>query len=420
MEQTQLFFRFGAALAIGILVGLQREYAHGDPTREMLAGVRTFTLMALLGCTAAFATEALASPWVFVAIFVVLGAMVTVAYSVTAQRGQVGLTTEVAALLTVLAGALCYWDYLPLAAAIGVATTVLLALKLEMKTLVRRITAEDVRATLQFAIVAIIILPVLPNQGIGPPPFDVLNLYKIWLMVVFISGISFLGYILMKVVGPKQGIGLTGLLGGLVSSTAVTLSFSERSQDHPETARPLAIGITVAWTVMFFRVAVEVAALNAALLELLWAPVAAAAAVGLVYCGFLFLRGRAREEGDVAFSNPFELGAALKFGLIYAAILLVARTAQMYLGETGIYASSVLAGLADVDAITVSMAQLSSSAGGLDLGTAARAVVLALISNTVVKGGIVLSSGSPRLRRAILLGLLLMLATGIGVAFLTL
>lgn len=418
MEHTQLFLRFGAALAIGILVGLQREYAHGDPTREMLAGVRTFTLMALLGCAAAFAADALASPWVFVSIFLVLGAMVTVAYSVTARRGQVGLTTEVAALLTILAGALCYWDYLPLAAAIGVTTTVLLALKLEMKSLVRRITAEDVRATLQFAIVAIIILPVLPNQGIGPPPFDVLNPYRIWLMVVFISGISFLGYILMKVVGSRQGIGLTGLLGGLVSSTAVTLSFSERSQDHPEIASPLALGITVAWTVMFMRVAVEVAALNAALLEVLWVPVAAAAAVGLVYCGFLFLRGRTREEGDLAFANPFELGPAVKFGLIYAAILLVARTAQMYLGDTGIYVSSILAGLADVDAITVSMAQLSSGAGGLDLGTAARAVVLALMSNTVVKGGIALSSGSARLRRAILPGFLLMLVTGIVVAFL--
>jgi uncharacterized membrane protein (DUF4010 family) len=374
--------------------------------------------MGLVGCTAAMAADVLASPWPFVGIIFLIGALIVVVYFVSAWRGQVGLTTEVAALVTVLTGALCYWDYLALATALAVATTVLLSLKLEMDIFVQRITREDVYATLKFAVITAIVLPVLPNQAFGPPPLDVLNPYEIWLMVVFISGISFLGYVLIKAVGARQGIGLIGLLGGLVSSTAVTLSFAERSQRETELAKPFALAITVAWTMMFPRVIVEVAALNAALLRVLWLPLAASALVGLAYCVYLYLSQRTREEGDVVVSNPFELGPAVKFGLLYALILLISKAAQTYLGNTGVYLSSIVAGLADVDAITLSMAELSRAAGGVDLITAERAIVLAAMSNTVVKGGIVLTSGSSALRRALLPGFVLMLVTGIGVAFL--
>jgi uncharacterized membrane protein (DUF4010 family) len=418
MEHIELFYRFGVAGAIGFLVGLQREYAHGGPGREIFAGERTLALMGLLGCAAALLTDRLASPWVFVGIVLSIGALVTVAYLVSAWRGRVGLTSEIAALVTVVTGALCYWDYLALAVALAVATTVLLSLKLEMDTFVRRITREDVYATLKFAVITAIVLPVLPDRSFGPPPLDVLNPYKIWLMVVFISGISFLGYLLIKVVGTRQGIGLTGVLGGLASSTAVTLSFSERSQREAGLTKPLALGITVAWTTMFLRVVVEVAALNPALLGLLWLPMAASAAAGLAYCAYLWLAQRTDEEGGVAFSNPFELGPALKFGLIYAVILLGSRAAQMYLGAAGVYLSSVVAGLADVDAITLSMAELSQASGAVDLVTAERAIVVAAMSNTAVKGFIVLTGGSAGLRRVLLPGFLLMLAAGLGVAFL--
>jgi uncharacterized membrane protein (DUF4010 family) len=237
-------------------------------------------------------------------------------------------------------------------------------------------------------------------------------------MVVLISGISFLGYLLIKLVGPRQGIGLTGLLGGMVSSTGVTLSFAQRSQSEAGLAKPFALGIMVAWTVMFGRVVTEVAVLNPALLRLLWAPMLAAAVVGLGYCFYLYFSQHTEQQEEIAFSNPFQLGPAMKFGLIYAAILLVSRAAQMYLGDTGVYLSSVAAGLADVDAITLSMAQLSQAPGGVDMGTATRAIVLATVANTAVKGGVVLTSGARALRRALWPGFLLILATAIGVAFL--
>jgi uncharacterized membrane protein (DUF4010 family) len=418
MPQVDLFYRFGAALAIGFLVGLQREYAHGGPEREIFAGARTFALLGLAGCAAALAADALDSAWAFLGIFLALAGLVIVSYFVSAWRGAVGMTSEVAVLLTVLAGALCYWGYMALAAALGVATTVLLSLKLETETFVRRISREDVYATLKFAVITAIILPVLPNHTYGPPPLDVLNPYKVWLMVVFISGIGFLGYVLVKVVGPRRGVGLTGLLGGMVSSTAVTLSFSQRSQKEPALVRPFALAITVAWTVMFARVVIEVAALNVALLRVFWLPMAAAGAVGLAYCVYLYIAQRSGGEGEMSFSNPFELGPAIKFGLLYAIILLVSKAAQTYLGNAGLYVSSILAGLTDVDAITLSVSELSRAGGSLSLSVAARAIVLAAMANTVVKGGLVLTGGSPALRRALLPGFALMLVTGIGVAFL--
>jgi uncharacterized membrane protein (DUF4010 family) len=417
--QLSLFYRFGAAVAIGILIGLQREYARKEPSEELFAGVRTFALMALIGCAASLFADMLATPWAFVAVIVSLGVLIAVAYAITAHQGDIGLTTETSAFVTILAGALCYYEkYLVLAAAIAVTTFTLLSIKLELRAFVRRITREDVLATLKFAVITAIVLPILPNQTFGPTPLNVLNPYKVWLMVVFISGLSFLGYVMIKIVGPRRGIGLTGLLGGIVSSTAVTLSFAQRSQDEEELAKPFALAITVAWTVMFARIIIEVAALNPALLRNVWVPLAAAGGVGLAYCIYLYFSQRTDKQEESTFANPFELGPAVKFGLIYALILLISKAAQVYLGPTGVYISSFAAGLADVDAITLSMAELGGAPGGVSLTAAARSIVLAAIANTVAKGALVLSSGTPSLRRAILPAFGIMLITGVGVAFL--
>lgn len=416
MDQPQLFFRFGAAIAIGFLIGLQREFATGGKNREIVAGERTFSLMGLVGAIAAMAADELGSPLAFFGIILLLGLFSAVAYFIDAWRGHVGLTTEVAIVVTILIGALCYWGYLTLAVAIGIATTTLLSLKLETDRFVRALTREDIFAALQFAVISAIILPILPNESFFAAPFDVINPFKIWLMVVFISGISFLGYVAIKVVGPEQGIGITGFLGGLVSSTAVTLSFSERSSREKGLSKPFALAIMIAWTVMFSRVLIEVGVLNRALLNVVWVPLVAAGVAGLVYIGYLFLSQRAAEKGDVQFSNPFDLGSAIKFGLLYGVVLLVSRAAQMYFGDTGILVSSMLSGIADVDAITLSMAELNNS-GVVGIDTASQAIVVAAMSNTIVKGGIALMGGSPGLRKALWPGILLMSVVGIGVAF---
>ncbi len=417
MDQPQLFLRFGAAIAIGFLIGLQREFAKQKKKRELVAGERTFALLGLAGALAAMAGEHLDSPLAFFGIVLLLGIFTAAGYVIDAWRGHTGLTTEVAMLVTVLIGALCYWGYLTLAVAIGISTTVLLSLKLETDRLVRALTREDIFAALQFAVITAIVLPVLPDENFLPPPFDVLNPFKIWLMVVFISGISFVGYLAIKIIGAEQGIGLTGFLGGIVSSTAVTLSFSERSNKQPELAKPFALAIMTAWTVMFSRVLIEVYVLNKPLLAVVWIPLVAAGGAGLLYGIFMFLSQRSAERGDVDFSNPFDLGSAIKFGLLYGVVLLISRAAQMYFGNTGIMISSVLSGVADVDAITLSMAELSNT-GRVDLGTAARAIVMATMSNTLVKGAIAIMGGSKVLRRALLPGILFIVVVGVSLTFL--
>ncbi|MEZ5541848.1 MAG: MgtC/SapB family protein [Pseudomonadota bacterium] len=422
LTQSELFYRFGAALLIGLLIGLQREYSHlaEQETEKIFGGVRTFALLALVGCTAALLGSRADSLPLFLVIIGIAGGLVMISYAVTAMHGSIGMTTEIAAVITLVAGALCCYGEVALAAALGVTTTVVLALKLQTRTLVRNITPADVYATLTFAVIALVILPVLPRTGYGPAPFDVLVPYKIWLMVIFISGISFLGYVLIKIVGARRGVGLTGLLGGLASSTAVTLSFAQRSRGMHAMARPFALAILLAWSIMFVRVMVEVAALNRPLLDSVWLPLTAALVVSMAYCVYLYCSQSADKlEEEDSFTNPFELGPALSFGLLYALILLAANAARLYLGDAGVYLSSIASGLADVDAITLSMAELSRAGGSIEQQTAARAIVLAVVSNTLVKGGIVLSMGSALLVRALLPGMLATLVTAIAVVFLS-
>lgn len=420
MEQHSLFFRFGVALFIGLLVGLQREYSYdesGDSHEKTFAGVRTFAIYGLIGCAAGYIAELLSEPLAFVAILLAVAILIAVSYYISASGGQRGMTTEVAALITLLAGALCFWDQIPLAVAIAVVTTALLSFKLEIHGFVENLTRDDIIAALKFALITAIVLPILPNEAIWPPPFDVLNPYRIWLMVVLISGISFLGYVLFKLLGSRRGTTLTGLLGGLVSSTATTLSFSQRSRKNSRLAKPFAMAIIIAWTVMFVRVLIEVWVVNRSLFGVLWLPVSITGLAALIFAAYLFLAPHEDDQEDVAVSNPFELRPAITFGLLFGLVLLIARTAQLYLGDTGIYISSFVSGLADVDAITLSMAELSGN-DELEQNIAAKAIIIAIMANTLVKGGIVLTSGSKAIRRTLTPGFLLILIAGITIVVL--
>lgn len=424
-DPVALLARFGAALALGLLIGTQREFQHrhegeGSP----LAGIRTFPLVALVGAMGAYLGALLDSPWVTAAVLLIVGAFAVAAYLAGVARDSVGLTTEVAVLVTALAGALCMTGHLGVVVALGVATAILLEIKPETRRFVRALKEDELEAALKFAAVSALILPVLPNETYGPPPFDVVSPFKVWLMVVFISGISFLGYILTKVVGATRGVGLTGLVGGLASSTATTLAFAERSKTKEALAGALAMGVFAAWAVMFGRVLVEAAVVNRALLATVWPSIAAGGIAGLAYGGFLWMRSRRDEVSDetdetAAFSNPFELKSALAFGALYAVILVGSKAAEMYLGTAGLYASAIASGLADVDAVTLSMAELSRPGGSVGLDTAATAVTLAAASNTVVKGGIVVATGAPAMKKAIVPGTVLVLAAMLGVGLLT-
>lgn len=423
METPHLIYRLAVAIAIGLFLGLQRAYAYDKEKEEeealLFAGARTFALFGILGFLSALLAHILGSPAGFVVVVGVLGVLIASSYVISARQGNLGLTTEAAALIAILIGALCFWDHLAEAAAIGVFAAILLSLKVRMQLFVDRLTKEDIYATLKFAFISFIVLPLLPREGIGPPPFDVIVPFNIWLMVIFISGISFFGYALVKIVGVDKGVGLTGLLGGLASSTAVTMSFAERSRKLDELARPFALAIIIAWTVMIIRIAVEVLTINPELMQILWAPLLIVVLCSAAYSLYLyFARTADSEDTPENFTNPFELRPAFMFGLLYAVVLFGSNIAQQYFGDAGVYLSSILSGLVDVDAITLTMSRLSKAGGTLEMSTAARAIVLAMVSNTIVKGGIVLMTGSASLRKVIIPGLVLITASAIISVFL--
>jgi uncharacterized membrane protein (DUF4010 family) len=398
-------------LAIGFFIGLQREFSHGGEGKTIPAGERTFALLSLSGALAAMGSEQFRQPLIFFGLLLAVGFLVVVGYVFKARSKHFGMTTEAAILVTVLLGGLCYWNYVGLAVAIAVVTTLLLSLKFETDRLVESLTREDVNAALQFAIVSAIVLPVLPNEALFPPPFDVLNPFKIWLMVVFISGISFLGYVLIKILRDERGLGMTGFLGGLVSSTAVTFSLAQRS-NKKKISRLLAYAIMLSWAVMVPRILVQVGILNWTLLAASWLPLVIVGATTLGYALFLYVARPSIDPEKIALQNPFNFLAALRFGAVYALILLLSRAAQFYLGDQGILLSSFLAGFSDSNAITLSLAELTRT-GGLSLQVATHGLVIAASTNTLFKGLIVLQLGSPALRKVVLPGTLLIVAAGV-------
>jgi uncharacterized membrane protein (DUF4010 family) len=404
MDELTLALRFGAALGLGVLLGLERERT--KVAGRGFAGVRTIALIALAGGLAAFFEDVLALLWLALATFGAVAALVVVSYAVTARLGEVGITTEVTAVIAFLLGFLCLRGQIPLAAGLAVATALVLALKQWLHHLAQRIESTDVEATLQFAIVTLIILPLVPNENFGPAPLDVINPYKIWLMVVLISGINFASYILVKVVGPEHGVPATGLLGGLVSSTAVTLGFAQRSRAQPAQAPALALGILLAWTVMFARVGIMTAIVSRPLAARLGIVIGGLMLATLAICWVLWRRSsQAGVTAHVAAGeNPFELRQAIQFGLLFGVVTFVAKAAQVYVGDAGLYLAGAVAGLTDVDAITLSMANLART-DAASLGPAAVTIVIAALSNTLVKAGIVAFTGDAALRRLILLAM---------------
>jgi uncharacterized membrane protein (DUF4010 family) len=438
---TETLGRLGVALAAGLLVGMQRQYAgqsavHQENGRQengrqengrqengrhvdadgghdrsdgapqgadLFAGARSFSLSAVLGALASVVAAELDSIAVLVAAFAALGAVVAFGYAAMARRGDVGMTTEVAILVTFLAGALAGVGELLLAAAVSVGTTAVLAIKPYTRAFAARIDERDVLATLQFAVLAALVLPVLPRDPIGDAPFDAASPFNVGLMVVFILGLSFLGYVSIKTVGARRGIGLTGVLGGLVSSTAVTLTMAERSKHSAGLLRPLSMAVLVAWAIMYGRVLVEVGVVEASLLSTVALPIALGGMVILAWAGWLTWRDRDGAEGaaEGSFTNPFSVGPAIKFGLLYGAVLIGSKALSMYVGDAGVYVGAVVSGLADVDAITLSMAELNGD-GTLSDDTAATAIVLAASSNTIVKGALVWITAAPAMRRLVL------------------
>lgn len=402
LDRLEPWWWFGLALLIGALIGLEREFIQqrsGDPD---FAGIRTFALISLLGAVAAFLSNQFGIV-IFVASYIALVLLIFASHiGDLYRRESEGITTEVVALITPLLGAMVVWDHAAEAAALGVVAALILALRPTLHGMARRMSPMDLRATLEFALITAVVLPILPNEVFGP--FGVFNPREIWLLVVLVSGISFVGYILIKALGAQRGLSVTGLLGGLVSSTAVTLSLSGRSKDNPSLSPALGLAIILASCILFPRVLIEILAVNASLLPLVSIPLGGMLAVGLAGWALAWRRTRRSESPDgeqIEINNPLKLTAAIGFAFVFVIMLLIVRIVAEFAGEFGIYAAGAVAGLADVDAITLSVSDLSSK-GQIDLHVAANTILIAVLVNTAFKAGLASVIGGRELRRAIL------------------
>jgi uncharacterized membrane protein (DUF4010 family) len=378
--EISLILKFLISFAIGALIGTERERKQSKI--KEFAGIRTFMLIAVFGTSSAFLSTFY--PNFILIAFLGLSAMVGLSYMTsTREIGDIGITTEVVALLTFILGALCFTDEgLQIVPILAIIITTLLAVKPYLHTFARKISQKEIINTLKFLIIAFVILPLLPDQTFGP--LNVFNPYQIWLIVVFISGISFAGYILMKFIGAERGISATGIIGGLVSSTAVTTAMAARVRESDFIIRAAVFATVVASSMMFLRVLFEVAVINPNLISLLTVPMLSMGVVGIALGLLAWKTTKVREVGeDLKLKNPFSLKPALIFGMLFLIILYASKIADIYFGSSGIYITSIISGVADVDAITISMAILAKNTISPDV--AVTAITLAAISNTIVK-----------------------------------
>lgn len=418
MFELNVFYRLACALALGFLVGLQREHSFHESTDHHPAGVRTFAITGIAGAIAGLISELMDSPAPFVAILLVIGLLLGIshytAFKETTIENQPGLTTSIAMLMMYLLGALCWYNHIMEATAITVSLLWLLTVKKQLHDFAKKISSDDLIATIKFALISAVILPILPHQAYGPPGLEVLSPYKIWLFVVFISGISFVGYVLVKIIGPGKGIGLTGLLGGLASSTALTWSLTQRSKDNPEYSSNLSMGIIIAWSVMYIRVYVICIIISPTFLKPLFLPLLIPPIPGLLYAFYANRKeAKLHPKQTTGYTNPFELMPAIKFGVIFAAVLFIANAVKLYLGDDALLVSSFVAGFADMDAIALSALEMAGK-GTVIMPQACMAIILAGIGNTVCKASLVIIFGAPAMRKSIIPAFLLIIATAIA------
>lgn len=411
MPNLLLFIVVSACL--GALIGLIRQWdEQSDRTPGDFAGVRTHTLWAILGCLGAFASEAHV-PFAFLGVMLLVAAHLVAQAMTEHDSAMPGSTSFASALLTMFCGALVFWEETKSAVVVAAATMVLVGLKRPIHDWTRSLNARDIRATLQFAAISGVILPLVPDRDIGP--YRGFNPFSTWLMVVLISGLGFAGYFAMRLIGPRSGILLTGVFGGLASSTASTLTFSRRSREAPKMSDHYALAVVAACTVMLPRVLIAVGLVNREFALTILVPFALMAAPGIVYAGWVWFRQRPQaHEGDrPELPNPLNLPTAIKFAVLYSAIAFLVKMVREQGWTQGLLPLSFVSGLTDMDAISLSIARdRAADQAAPDL--AARAVILAAVSNTLLKAGMAVMVGSSGLKWRV--GLVLGLTAVVGIA----
>jgi Predicted membrane protein len=389
---------FVTSLAVGLLMGLERER-----TPSAKAGLRTFTLIALLGTLSAMIAQEAGSPLVLAAGFVIVGLFITAAYLRDPEDDDPGTTTVAALLLCYGLGAIIWYGYSTLAIMVGIVVTILLYFKPELRGISQSLTRRDLLSILQFAVLSFIVLPILPDREFGP--YLALNPHQIWLMVVLISGLSLAGYVALKWSGRRYGVALLGLMGGLASSTATTLIYARHGKDNENLAR-MAVGvILLANLVVQVRLAVVGATVAPDILPRLLPVLGGGLALGLAVVAWWWRQmEKGRDLPLPEIQNPTELRASVGFGLLYAVVLFCSAWLQDYAGNKGLYVVALVSGLTDVDAMTLTSLRLFNT-GRLAAGDAVTAITLAVVANLTFKLGVVFAIGGRALGRRCAAGL---------------
>lgn len=424
MLNEELFIGLLLSLLLGALIGAQREIRQQKNNTLDFAGFRTFTFISLLGFLIGFLGREILKNDYFILIGlagIFVASIIAYVAVVKINPSEVSATTEIISIITFILGVLVSLKYYYISITIAIIITGILFLGNALHKFVKNVKDIEVFATLKFAIISIVILPLLPNKNYTPLdlPFfgkffqnqafiskeillqlDVFNFYYIWLIVVFISGIAYVGYILMKTIGAEKGLEVTGFLGGLMSSTALTSSFAIESKKLNYLSSALVIGTIIACSTMFFRIIFEVAIINASLLASMIILLGIMGLCGY-FCAFYLLKKiKLNHVHNVSINSPFTLIPALKFAFFFMMILVVSKTFIIYLGNSGLYLVAFFSGIADVDAITISLASLALN-GNISNFTAETGIFIAAFANTLFKGGIAYYLGSKSFFRGV-------------------
>jgi uncharacterized membrane protein (DUF4010 family) len=389
------------ALALGALIGVERGIARVRQQKDektTFAGIRTFTLISLLGALSLHFANYFGR-FFFVAAFFGFLLLVTIAYLITSRKEEdIGTTTEITAILTFLYGAMCMTEHRLIAVALAIFTTVILYAKKPAHSFIARITDDEFYATLKFAIIAFVILPFLPSDDY----LGFFNPYRIWLIVVIISGIEFVGYVIMKLMPPRKGITIMGLLGGIISSTALILNASRDSKRERMLTKTLAFSSALASSTVFLKLIIEVYIVNKSMVKDVSIPLFLMFVLGMIGAFFVWIRGKGEKEISTIdnLKSPFTLRPALMFAVFFAFVIFLVSFANKFFGVGGVYVTSAIGGLANLDAPTVSLASLADSQ--ITSRIATLGIVIAACVNTVSKVGIAFILGSKEFSKLVI------------------
>lgn len=419
--ELRMAVAFTVALAIGLLLGVERGWEdRSAQSGGRVAGIRTFAIASLLGA----AVAALAGPegdWLLGLALIGLGWLTAAAHRHKAKQTEdIGMTTLLALILAFVLGAMVVRGHVAIAAASAVVVTLLLGAKPELHHFLERISRAELLASLRLLLISVVVLPVLPNQGYGP--WQALNPFKIWLLVVMIAAIAYVGYVAVRVLGARRGLLATGIFGGLASSTAVAINLGRMGRDKPALHMVLSAGILAAAAIMFPRLLIVTALVAPDLAGVIAAPVLMAGLL-ILAAAALYARkaGVAKSAPDTADAqagprNPLDLRAAAQFGLLLTVIMLLSKALNAWFGDQGVFALAAVSGLADVDAIILSLGTMFGD-GDIGAGVAAGAALTAAAVNTLVKPALVWMGGGRRLALLVALPLIGALAVAAGVVW---